>query len=189
MDKKFITRVILLPLLTGLVLGGAFTVFMNSRIDEVLPFNKGAVIAMHDGSADEAETNEDVADNWHFSELDKNTPVGTVGDLSLRYDADYSLMDGTASVMPGSAEWGQPGCLYLKILAKEALYFGDNVTVSVPFYGERQFEYVKEYTVSGEQAALSAAPAYDGSMVIYYRITGGIGITSDYGVMVYREVA
>ena len=189
MDKKFFGRVILLPLLTGIVIALVFSAVMNTCIDSILPFNRGTVIAMHDGSGDALDMDEGETANWHLSELNDNALIGTVGDLSLRYNADYSLMNETASVMPASAEWDKPGCLYLKILAKEALKFGDTVTVSVPFYGDRQFEFVEEYTVSGERAALSVAPAYPGSMVIYYRITNGIGLSSQYGVMIYREVA
>ncbi len=177
MNKSFILKGVALPLICAVLIGICFYFAVSKNAKAVSPVIADVPLAYHD----------------ELASGDKKDVFATVkseGEIQLIYDADYSSLLEYASVKPQSAELGETGCIYVNIseinMAK--------VSTSKPLVIEKDgreytYEYKSEKLVSSESDALSISPAGEKSLVVYYRVSNGIGLTSDYYALIYKEVS
>ena len=185
MDRDFIKKALLIPILTGIVIGVLFTVAFSDKINATMPFNEGAQLAVHEqltlGDGEAAAS---------VKEAQPNTAIGaTINGKELVKDADYALLNTCVSVRTGSNEFDETGCRYLKTLNCFADDFTDTVTVVHDSGSRQSFAFVEDYSVDSEQEALAVAPPFSSSLVIYYQDREGAGLSTAYHVMIYEEVA
>ena len=167
MRKDILQKAILLPLITALVIGAVFFVVMKGSERKLVPFSDGSVIAYH------SETEEETA--------------GEINGIPMRYDADYASLINMAGIHSGSASFDETGCVYLQILNTNADKLGDTVTVTLPDGKSYRYTYAYELTAPDEQQALMTAPAAAKSLVVYFHPSEGVGLASQYQILVYEE--
>lgn len=185
MDRDFIKKAVLIPVIAGLVIGVLFTVVFNAKINGTMPFNRGAQLAQH-GLLAVSETQEAAS----VREAEKNSRLGvTVNGRELVKDADYTLLKDCVSVQSGSNEFSEPGCRYLKTINGLSGEFTEMLTVAHSDGKQQYFRLAEEYAVSNEREALAVAPLYNSSIVVYYQNRDGAGLSSAYYVKIYEEVA
>ena len=111
------------------------------------------------------------------------------GELKLRYNADYSLLADSASLSEKSANIGDTGCIYVELTANNVAKFITNAPVTVSTAsGEYTYKFDKEQLVKSENEALSLSPSGRRNLIIYYRVSKGLGLTTDYYALLYKEV-
>lgn len=185
MDRDFIKKAVLIPVITGLVIGVLFAVAFGTTVNGMMPFNEGAQLAVHG-----LLTVDEAPEAASVREAAKNSRLGiTVNGRELVKDADYTLLKDCVSVRTGSNEFTGTGCRYLKTIYGVADKFTQTLTLSHSDGTKQHFVFADKYTVSNEQEALAVAPLFDSSIVVYYQNREGAGLSSDYYVMIYEEVA
>lgn len=185
MDRDFIKKAVLIPVMSGIVIGILLTAAFSGRVNAMMPFNEGAQLALH-----EQLTLSDAADAESVCAAEKNAPIGaTVNGKELVKDADYALLTTCISVASGSSEFQGTGCRYLQTLNCYADDFGEEVTVAHRDGAQQHFAYIEDYSVNNKLEALAVAPRSNSSLVIYYQERDAAGLSSAYHVMVYEEVA
>ncbi len=185
MSKNFILKGIVLPICTAIAVSLAFVLFFRADGDRLVPLNNGVRLSYHDelNPSDEALPNEKPV---------KNELLGTIscdGELKLRYNADYSLLADSASISEKSAKIGDTGCIYVELTANNVAKFITNAPVTVSTAsGEYTYKFDREQLVKSENEALSLSPSGRRNLVIYYRVSKGLGLTTDYYALLYKEV-
>jgi len=185
MDRQLIKKAVLIPVITGIIIGALFTVVFKNVINGIMPFSEGAQLATHEvlalGDGEAADSVADAADN---------TRIGaTVNGRELVKEADYALLGECISVKAGSNEFKGSGCRYLQTLNCFAADFSDELTVAHSDGTQQAFTLTEDYSVSSEEEALATAPRSNSSLVVYYQERGGAGLSTSYHVMIYEEVA
>lgn len=185
--KEFIQNGIILPIVSGLLLFIAFFFLFRAEIHKIIPIPQGTQLAYYD------TVNDDTA-QVDLKNPKKNDCLGTVSfgqsSLKLRYDADYSSLSDSASVMPQSAQFGDTGCIYLKTVYANAINFKQASVISVSTNeGEHYYSLVEKQSSKNEYDVLKSAPNADRSLVLYYQDSDGAGLTSKYQILIFKEVA
>ncbi|MBQ9227236.1 MAG: hypothetical protein IJ168_00265 [Eubacterium sp.] len=185
MDFDFVKKVILLPVITGVLLSAVAVLCFSNAVNSVMPFNRDAQLANHEALALPQDSAADSIQN-----AADNEPIGATAEGMLMVkNADYTLMTDCISVDPSSSEWTASGCRYLKILNSRAADFGTELTVTLSDGTQKYFRFTEEYDVDNETQALAVAPFDGSSVVIYYQNTEGVGLSDNYHLMIYGEVA
>lgn len=185
MDRDFIRKAVLIPVITGLVIGVLLTVVFSTRVNGVMPFSEGAQLAVHDRLTVDEES-----EAASVNEAPKNGRVGvTINGREVVKDADYSLLKECISVQSGSNEFSGTGCRYLKTISGLAGEYNRTLTVEHDDGTQQHFYLTEEFEVNNEQEALAIAPLANSSLVVYYQNRNGAGLSSDYYVIIYEEVA
>lgn len=185
MDKEFIKRGVVLPLICAALVCAVSLMIFTKNSDSLSPFAKGGVISYYD---DVQPLNETVSLDGaeSFDELESNSLIGTAGDVELRYDADYSALNNSASIACGSALPSQNGCMYIKTTyALSGSFYVNSFTLQTSL-GKTEYSFYDELTVSSEQEALSISPALKKSVVVYFQTSDGSGLSSDYSVYIFE---
>lgn len=183
MKKDLVLKAIVLPVALAAVTGIILFFVLSSGAVKFFPANSGVNLAYYDNLNPDDEVHDDLAPNVMMGTL------SSTGELPLRYNADYSNMLNCASLVKGSADFGKTGCNYIKVNANNVakISTSDPLTV-ISNENEYTFEYAGEKLVNGENEALSLAPEYKTSLVIYYRVTKGTGLTNEYYALIYKGV-
>lgn len=184
--KEFIQNGIILPIVLGLLLFIAFFFLFRAEFNKIIPISQGTQLVYYD------TVNNDTA-QVDLNNPKKNDCLGTVSfgktSLELRYDADYSSLSDSASVMPQSAQFGDTGCIYLKMVYANAINFKQASVISVSTNeGEYYYSLVEKQSLKNEYDVLKSAPDADKSLVIYYQDSDGVGLTSNYQALIFKEV-
>ncbi|MCR5208309.1 MAG: hypothetical protein K6C14_07545 [Eubacterium sp.] len=185
MNRKFILKVIALPLVAA-VLSGMFLFLLTDRnTKNLFPVKDGTVIAYYDNLKPSGEF-------VPVGEATKNCTIGVISgekDIPLLYDADYSNILYSASLRPEGCFPGETGCAYIKLQSGNITAFGTSKPVVIATSdSETSYTYTGEKLCKSEEEALSLLPKEKSSLVVYYRVSRGIGITTDYYALIYKEV-
>lgn len=151
-----------------------------------IPVPQGTALAYHD-IVDANDTEVDA------NCLVKNDSIGELSagkvKLGVRYDADYSSLLGAVSFQPCSTALDRVGSAYLKTTKENAkLIEGENKIKIESIYGSYSYELADEIEFENEFQATSYAPKLPKSLVIYYQGSNGVGLTSSYKAMIFKEV-
>lgn len=167
MEKDFVKKGILLPLIIAAVLCAAFFAVTNANAQRLIPVPGGITVAYHG--------------------TDENPEVGTVNGLFLLNTADYGKLGDGALLMPPSSEIDAAGCLYIRVTREQLPQIsGNTLTVTI---GEQthRYQFAEEKTLSYENRVFAVSPRAVRSAVVYYPVTDGAGLTSQYTALVYEE--
>ncbi len=188
--KALIIKAVVIPLAFGIVLFTAFILAVKPNIGSVLPVNEGTEFAFFDSKPE----------NSKITELDgkKNEPgandtigcVKLIGEtISIKYNCDYSNMAGSLSMQKGNAHFGETGCVYLSTLSNSGEILNGEKDIDIEsIYGNYRYVLVDSYTADNEFKILNTSSGTGKSLVIYYQISDGKGLSSEYRVLVYEEV-
>lgn len=178
--KDFKQTAIILPVVLGLILCVAFSLFFYFRPQTVLPTEQGKTFAYFD---------ETLPSDSPFK---KNETVGKLeigsSSFDLKYDADFSQLANSLSLKKESNLPDETGCLYVYALGNALKTdAGANEVVLTTSDTQRTYEFDKTITVRSENEALSVAPDCKNSLVVYYERTASVGFSSNYTVHIYKE--
>lgn len=179
--KDFLHTAIILPVILGLALCVAFSLFFYLRPQTILPFEQGKTFAYFD------ETEPSGAP------YKKNETVGKleIGSsvFDLKYDADFSQLGTALSLKKESNLPGETGCLYAYALGNSLKTdaAADEIVLTTA-NGEQRFALDKTVTASSENEVLSLAPDCKNSLVVYYEKTASVGFSSKYTTLIYKGV-
>ena len=179
--KDFLHTAIILPVILGLALCVAFSLFFYLRPQTILPFEQGKTFAYFD------ETEPSGAP------YKKNETVGKleIGSsvFDLKYDADFSQLGTALSLKKESNLPGETGCLYAYALGNSLKTdaAADEIVLTTA-NGEQRFALDKTVTASSENEVLSLAPDCKNSLVVYYEKTASVGFSSKYTTHIYKGV-
>lgn len=179
--KDFLHTAIILPVILGLALCVAFSLFFYLRPQTILPFEQGKTFAYFD------ETEPSGAP------YKKNETVGKleIGSsiFDLKYDADFSQLGTALSLKKESNLPGETGCLYAYALGNSLKTdaAADEIVLTTA-NGEQRFALDKTVTASSENEVLSLAPDCKNSLVVYYEKMASVGFSSKYTTHIYKGV-
>ncbi len=178
MDKKFLRRCIVLPLVTAVVIGALFFVGVSRNVQRLLPVRNHVTVAYHETAPQENTSDDTVA---------KNDVIGEVNGLALRYDADYSYLADCISLLPQSSQMDAPGCLYLRVTQAQLPTVSQN-TLTVTVGGSTcRYTFSEERTLANEARVLSVAPKAKRGAVLYYPVSDGAGLTAQVTALIFEE--
>lgn len=166
MNKEFVQKGIILPVITGIILSIVFSLFISSNIEKIMPVTNGAELAYYDAAGDEVK-------------------LGTVEgeyELPLYENADYTESVSCAELVSGSSKPGETGCMYIRLTANHSDFAGENLSVSGVDY-----KLEGEMKAENENEILSVLPKAEKSAVVYYKVSKGYGLTSEYKAFIYKE--
>lgn len=175
MDKNLVFKAFIFPAIAAVVIGAALFAVLNNGINSFLPIENGSAALEFDSTSlpdDKAEENK----------LEKNSLLGTIGNTELRYNADYSALKSSASVSPNGVLPDEKGCTYIEMGAQNALELEKVITLN----GKR-FTLEEEKTVDNINMVYATVPRAEKSLVVYYNEARGVGLTSKYKTLVYKE--
>lgn len=191
MDKNFIKRAIMLPAIITIILAIVMFAFLKVNTDFYIPVNNGIEFAYHEKFVKSVEF-EQKDSEVDLSTLKKNDCIGAVKTdygFSIRYDSDYVNLKTSLSFVPNSTPFGETGFTYLKASNANAKKLKAAKTVTIEsIYGKHTYRYDKERSFKNEYKVLTYAPNTSSAVIIYYRDSNGIGFTSDYKALVFKEV-
>lgn len=188
MDKKEILRnATVIPIIFGIILAIALCFYLNANIEGVLPVPRNTTFAYHDSAIVDASAKVD------WENLKSNDSIGEleIGEtkLALCYEADYSNLIGSVSVAKESAALNNIGCAYLKTTMANAKLFENAKKISIDSeYGSFKYELIDKLEFKNEYQAKIYAPSAPKSLVVYYQASNGVGLTSKYNALVFKEV-
>lgn len=186
MKRKFIIKGIVFPLCAALFIGTVFFAGIKAFAGRLFPVPSDSEIAYHDT----LELPDKAADD--LSAAKRNDIIGSIscnGELTLRLDADYSALKECASLNSCGVIPGNTGCSYIKLSANNVSKISTSNPIVITLKGmEYNYKFTGEKLVNSENEALSLQPAGKSTLVIYYRVTKGIGLTSDYYALMYKGV-
>ena len=171
MNKEFVQKGILLPVITAAVLSAAFTAAMLSKAPEMIPFSNGATLAYHDNAGDES---------CIIGSFKGNT------EIPLASYADYTQSASVAQIMEQGNLPSENGCAYIRLTFNNALAAGNDLLLTWKD-GEAEYSLETEMKMTDENEILSLAPKGEKSLVVYYRNSNAVGIAPDYTVLIYKE--
>ncbi len=184
MKKDFVLKGVVLPVVLAAVTGALLFLNLNNNAAKAFPVADGQSLAAYDELKPDETVNDALAPNVFMGKLISE------GELDLRYEADYSNLLSCASVCKGSAEFGRTGCIYIKLNTNNVSQISTSEPLTITdSKGEYTYEFVGEKLVSNETEALSLAPPYENSVVVFYRVTKGLGLTDDYYALTYKGVS
>lgn len=181
MKKDFRNAAIILPAILTVILFIAFFVCM-SVMDNCIPFSDGETVAYFDSAVSDKEAYSD------------NSLCGSIScekaETDIIYNADYSNMNGSASLIPDGARPGETGCVYIKMLPSDIKPFakassGKSVTVNAQ-NKKYIYTYAYKFTSKSEYKITSENPDVSKAMIIYSLTPKGAGISDDYTAYVFE---
>lgn len=190
MKKELITKAVVIPIAFGIVLFILFILAVKPNISAVFPVNEGTAFAFFDSKSE----------NNKMTELDDNNTKPNVNDtigyvkligktIGIKYNCDYSNRIGSLSMQEGSVHFGETGCVYLNALSDSGEIINDEKDIDIEsIYGNYRYILVDKYTVDNAFKVLNTSSNGGKSLVIYYQLSDGKGLSSDYRVLVYEEV-
>lgn len=188
--RELITKAVVIPITFGIVLFVVFILAVKPNISAVLPVKEGTAFAFFDSKPG----------NDKMTELDDNRTEPNVNDtigyvkligetIRIKYNCDYSNMIGSLSMQEDSAHFGETGCVYLNALSNSGEIINGEKDIDIEsIYGNYRYVLVDKYTADNEFKILNTSSSGGKSLVIYYQISDGKGLSSDYRVLVYEEV-
>lgn len=191
MDKNFLKKAIILPSVITVVLAIAVFAVLKANVDFYIPVNNGTKFAYHENpvSSVEFEKKDGEAD---LAVLKKNECIGTVKtDVSfpVRYNSDYVNLSSSLSFVPQSAPFGETGFTYLKASNVNAKKVKASKTITIEsIFGKHTYRYDKEQSFKNEYRVLTYAPDAGSAVIIYYQNANGVGFSSDYKALIFKEV-
>ena len=182
MNKDFLKRGILLPLIFAAALCVFATVGVAKYSEAVAPFENGAEIMLFDSekemdSKSEAPKSGDVIGS-----------IKSKGEMKVVYDGGYSLLTDGCLLSDRGAMFGKTGTAYVEIINRNADKFANEMTYSGAL-GTFNYKKTDEKTLANENEVFLTAPRAEKSVVVYFRERGKIGLSQNYRIIVYEEVA
>ena len=201
MNRDFLKKALTIPMILAVVLAAVLFICLKVNLDEFLPLYNNTQYAFHD-EIDESKDKKDPEDSEQYTyEEDKNADpalfeknqcIGVIRagkGYPILYDMDYSKIQSAASYNPQSVPFGETGFAYINVssvVAKEIKKASILPVGSV--FGEKKYEFIGEYSFGSEYNVLNYAPRSESAIVIYYHDSNGVGFTSKYKALVYKEV-
>lgn len=188
MNRNFVFKAILLPILTAVALAAIFVFVIGKSVPALIPFGSGT-IAYHDAVS---PSDEMVSADSDYSP-ESNDLIGTLESkeaVSVRYNADYSRLYYDASLLEDGALPGETGCVYIKTTS--ALIKGIDTDKKLKLdgvFGKHSYKFEKELTARNEQSVTSLAPDFEKSLAVYCRMSDGNGIKEGFKVLIFKEVS
>lgn len=195
MEKKEFLRVaIILPICLGLILSIVFFAFFKINSDLLKPVSDGTVFSYHNEQVQAKDEVVKPKNDFELSDFNKNDNLGTItfgtSAVTIRYDADYSNLVSSVSLMPQSNKPGDVGCAYIYAFENNITSSYNKEAVIIDgVFGSHMFKVIDEFDAKSEDDVLKYAPDESRALVVYYQATGGSGLTSKYKAIVYGEVA
>lgn len=190
MKKELITKAVVIPIAFGIILLVIFILAVKPNISSALPVNSGTEFAYFDSKPEKGKTAELSDSSAEPSANDTIGSVNLIGEtIGIKYNCDYSNMAGSLSVKEGSVHFGETGCVYLQALSDSGDIINSEKDIDVEsIYGNYRYVLVDRYKADNEFKILNSSAGDGKSLVIYYQISDGKGLSSDYRVLVYEEV-
>ena len=174
---------------------------LKMNLDEFLPLYNNTQYAFHD-EIDKSKNSKDSQNSEQYTYKEdknadpalftKNQCIGIIragGGYPVLYDMDYSKIQSAASYNPKSVAFGQTGFAYIKVSNAVAKEIKKSSILPVgTVFGEKKYEFIGEYSFDSEYNVLNYAPRCEKAIVIYYHESDGVGFTSKYKAIVYKEV-
>lgn len=187
MKEKILKKGVLLPLIIGIVLAIAFSVFLQST-DIFKPVSDGVVLAYHDDIGADA----DVVERDRLGDYKPNDVLGSITaddeSIVVRYKADYANTASSLSLENG-VEFGKGVCyVEANYSIVDKLLNADKLVYSGAF-GEHKYRYVDTKEYPSKQALYNAENDVNKGMVFIYRTVTGYGLSSNYTALIFEEVA
>lgn len=185
--KEILQNALILPLVFGIVVAIIFCIFMNFRIDRLLPVPNDTVFAYHDSVEENAE-------KPNIDALTVNDNIGSITfgktSLAIRYQADYSNLVGSISMLENSKALNETGFAYFKATSSNAREIKKAEAINInSIYGEFNYSLVDEKSFDNEYQATIYAPKMKKGLVIIYQASDGYGLTSKYNALIFEEVS
>ncbi len=186
MKEKILKKGVILPLVIGIVLAVAFSIFLhNTTLFQ--PVSDGTVMAYHD----EIGADADIVEKDRISDYSANDCIGSIsaGDevFVVRYNADYANSASSLSFI-GGTEIGK-GISYLQTNS----YDIDKLTKVKHMdysgaFGEHKYAYSYSKEYPSKQALLSDNTDINKGIILVYQSVEGYGLSSSYTALAYEEV-
>lgn len=187
MKEKILKKGVLLPLIIGIVLAVAFSVFLhNTTIFQ--PFSDDTVLAYHD----KLDASNDLVEKDKISDYSANDYMGAIyandDTFVVRYMADYANSANAICFISG-VELGK-GVSYLQVNYSDVdkLMKADNLVVSNAD-NEYKYSYAYSKKYPSKQALLSDNVDMSKGLVLVYQSVEDYGLSSDYSALYFKEVA
>lgn len=179
MNKTFVQRCIILPVIAAVLIGALFFLLTNTTRSLAV----GEEMMYHDA------LNPSNTMVKNRNELTENALLGIITgggkDLALRYEADYVNLKDSASLLSQGRIVGETGTAYIRIGNHNADVFGESFRYSGTF-GELNYHLKDEVTVKNEAAVFTMSANANSSAVVYYLVCDH-GLSTQYKVLVYEE--
>lgn len=187
MNKKDILQnAVIIPIVAGLVLAIAFFIYLNANSGKMLLLPSDTVLAYHDRLGND-RINDDA------EKLEANDAIGEalIGNqrINLRYNADYSNLAGSLSMVDGGDSLNNVGCTYFEATNANLSRIKENGSLEIKSdLGDYRFRIIDEVIADSEYEVLEIAPDMPKSIVVYCQQSNGVGLTSKYRALVLEEV-
>ena len=188
LDKDFLKKGVILPLACAAGACVILTAGLSLNYEKLMPLSADSVISYYEDTELSEET-ADISQITSFDELEANTLIGTVGDVTIRYNAEYSALKTNASVVVNSALPSETGCMYLKTTSALSGNFDVNSFTFTSGDTRIEYRYVDEFNADNEEQVLATAPELEHAMIVYYQISNASGLSSNYRALIFEEVA
>lgn len=187
MNKKDILQnAVIIPIAAGLVLAVAFFLYLNANSSHMLLLPKDTILAYHDSIGNEG-INDD-AEKLEINDAFGEVLIGKQS-LTLRYNADYSNLAGSLSMVEGSDLLDSVGCTYFEATNANLSRIKDNGSLEIKGdLGNYRFRIIDEVIADSEYEVLAISPDMPKSIVVFCQQSNGVGLTSKYKALVLEEV-
>lgn len=177
-------KMVIIPVITGILLC-VVSFFAVKSTDTYLPIKQGTVFAYHNEQPEKASD---------VKSVKANSLIGTVAfsnkKFDLVYENDYSNMKNALSMTEQSSTPDEYGCVYLKMISSNAKAVQNTKKMQLStVYGDFKYNFTEKLTVDSEYKALSYLPRASKSVVVFYQISNGVGLSSEYELFVFEEAA
>lgn len=179
---RSVQKMVLIPVITGVILC-IVSFFVIKSTDAYLPIRQDTVLAYHNFLPQKADD---------VNNIKENSIVGSIEFSSKQFDLvfenDYSNMKDSFSMITGSSNPSEYGCVYIKTISSNADAASKSSQMSLKtLYGDFNYKLVDKFTKNSEYKILSYSPRAKRSVVVYYQKSDGVGLSSDYEALVYEE--
>lgn len=184
--KEILQNALILPLVFGVAFAIAFCVFMGFNIDGLLPVPNDTVFAYHDVIEENDEKPK-------LDNLTKNDNIGAISfgntGLTLRYEANYSSLVGSVSMVDGSKPLDEIGATYLEATSGNAKEIEKAGRMKInSLYGDFEYRLADKKSFNNRLDVIGYSPRMSKCVIVFYQNSNGNGLTSEYNALVFEEV-
>ncbi|MBR0412383.1 MAG: hypothetical protein IJI47_02275 [Eubacterium sp.] len=187
MNRDFIIKVTVLPLLLGVIITIASVTFFSMHFDVFSPVYEGVTLADFEQTADTSK----VVDK-DFSEIEPGDCIGkitTQNDLMLVANAPQHQLGGVVSYKIGSAEFGKSGYVYMQTDIKNLKRLKSEISFSASgCFDKCNYVLAETKHFNSVDALMAYTPDIAKCAIIYAYDSAEIGVKSTCTALIFEEV-
>lgn len=180
---RSVQKMVVIPVVMGVILC-IVSFFALRSTDAYLPIGQGTVLAYHNSLPHKADDVKSIKENSIIGSIELSKKQ-----FNLVFENDYSNMKDSFSMLKGSNSPNEYGCVYVKTISSNADAVSKSSKMSLKtLYGNFNYKLADSFTENSEYKIMSYSPRAKKSVIVFYQMSNGTGISSDYEVYVFEEV-